>query len=599
MRGLVLLLALATFLVGTVEADAGKSRPSRASSHKRTKAKKPKLRADKGEIRRDRLPTRAKVATGEKRSHAKPGRRLDSSKLTNTEATAQAIEELLRTGPLRTGTTSLYVADAATGKTVFSVYPDDPLNPASNVKLIAMATALDILGPDHRYLTRVLGESPDDNGVIAHDVYLYGSYDATLVKANLVRMAQDLAASGVKQLDGDVVVGSTPTRDGMYRSFLDIKVTASTAGAPPTVVVEPATDFVEIVNTASTTSKKRVRQGISVGAKYVVDASGRKRIRLTITGQITVGKSTSRDVWLKERALHTAYFLRKAMRDAGIVVNGEVHIAELKDYLDTAFSQGYIPVPIAAHRSQRLAEIVARVNKRSTNWLSNRVLVTAAAKKYGGKPDMANGVKAMYAWLEQHTGLKKGQVVVENASGLSYKTELSARQLVTVLRAGLGYSDEATTERAEKIQEAYRDSLAIGGVDGTIKRRFKNVDGVVRGKTGTLSRVVSLAGVIEVSPDRKLVFSIITNGHDPSWKTKIRGGHERLVALLCQYLHKLPTETIEMPADPEPQVTVTITAGEPEEDEDLEAEGEEGEEPELDVVQPETQSPEPQTSEPG
>jgi hypothetical protein len=118
--------------------------------------------------------------------------------------------------------------------------------------------------------------------------------------------------------------------------------------------------------------------------------------------------------------------------------------------------------------------------------------------------------------------------------------------VVTVLRAALGL-EEATALREEKVQAAYRNSLAIGGVDGTIRKRFKTLDATVLGKTGTLLRVISLAGVIDVD-GRQLVFSVISNGHEPHWKGRIRDGQERLIGLLCEYLHKLPPEDDGAPA---------------------------------------------------
>jgi len=240
---------------------------------------------------------------------------------------------------------------------------------------------------------------------------------------------------------------------------------------------------------------------------------------------------------MKERAYFTAHTLRQALLDLGVEVTGDVRVAPLREYLDAALVGGYIPVPIAEQRSKRLAEIVQRVNKRSTNWLADRVVMTAAARRYGGKPAMDKAIDAMYAWLAKHVGLGREDVVIDSGSGLSYKTELSARQVVSVLRAGLGL-EEATSARDAELQEAYRTSLSVGGVDGTLRRRFKHLDATVRGKTGTLSRVVSLAGMIEVG-DKKLVFSLITNGHEPHWKGRVRDGHEKLVALLSDYLHKL------------------------------------------------------------
>src|SRR5882724_2692109 len=103
--------------------------------------------------------------------------------LTAEEDTARQIEKLLR-GPLRYGVTGLFVADARTGEALFSVNADDALNPASNVKMISTATALELLGADFRYPTRLFGATPDA-GVVHGDVYLLGSYDPTLTISGL------------------------------------------------------------------------------------------------------------------------------------------------------------------------------------------------------------------------------------------------------------------------------------------------------------------------------------------------------------------------------------------------------------------------------
>ena len=545
---LVVVAIVLAFLAPAAPADAGPKNRGRKSAVKPGRTTKgtaakhqKKLRADRGEVRKDRSPLKAKVATGERpRESIRPGRRVDLSKLPLEEQVAQKIEEILR-GPLRDGTTSLFVADAVTGKPLFSVYPDDPLNPASNVKLIASAAALDILGPDFRYSTRILGEAPDAAGAIESDVYLLGTYDPTLGKKGLESLAAQLVNAGVRRLGGDVVVGETPTRDGIYRAFASLSIVAGAPGQPPTVTMSPPNDFMQVVVTATTTKKRRVKKGISVTPEWITDEAGHKRLKVTVAGQIRAGKRISRDVWTRERAYFAAHVLRQALRDAGVEVAGDVHVAELRDYLDTALAGGYLPVPLAEHESKPLAEILQRVNKRSTNWLADRVIMTAAARKYGGKPSMDAAIDAMYAWLGKRTGLDREDLVVDTGSGLSYKTELSARQVVAVLRSALGFGDPdpRRRERLAPLREAYRRSLAIGGKDGTIRKRFKQLQATVLGKTGTLARVVSLAGVVEVSPDRQLVFSIITNGHRPHWKGRVRDGHEKLVALLCDYLHKL------------------------------------------------------------
>src|SRR5690606_20462973 len=93
--------------------------------------------------------------------------------LTREEDIAQQIGKLLR-GPLRNGLPGLDAAAARTGEPLFAVNADDPLNPASNVKMIATAAALELLGPTFRYTTRLLGAEPDETGTLRSDIYLLG-----------------------------------------------------------------------------------------------------------------------------------------------------------------------------------------------------------------------------------------------------------------------------------------------------------------------------------------------------------------------------------------------------------------------------------------
>lgn len=564
---LAVLVGVGLFVPELPGAEAGKpARPTRAT--KKTPKAKPakqkvvavakKPRFDKGDpVPANRRPAKAKVGTGDHvRAPSKGKRRIDPSTLPKIEQTALAIEELLR-GPLRYGTTSLYVTEAETGKPLFSVYPDDPLNPASNVKLISTAAALDTLGPDYRYVTRLLGTAPDAIGLIDQDLYLLGSYDPTLDKKALQGLADSLIADGVTTISGDVLVGGTPTRDGIFRSWGELRVTATSAGMPPAVSISSTTtDFILIENKAETSSKKRVKakQGIKIWPSIVTDEAGHQRMKITVTGQIGRGKTVIKDTFIKERAQWAAHLLRQLLRDAGVTVTGDVRVVELGDYMDQSIRNGFIPVPLAEHESQRLADIVRRVNKRSTNWLADRLIFTAAGRYYKEKPSREAANNLMYEWLDRHTGLQRDDLVVDGGSGLSYKTELSAKQVVKVLRAGLGIADKAMDAPDDPVYAAYRDSLAIGGKDGTIRHRYKKLRGTVRGKTGTLHRVVALSGTLKASNGRRAVFSIITNGHDPKWKGRIRGAHEQLVNLICDYLHALPALDDTEPTEGEPVI---------------------------------------------
>ncbi|HUQ04564.1 MAG TPA: D-alanyl-D-alanine carboxypeptidase [Kofleriaceae bacterium] len=464
------------------------------------------------------------------------------AELTREEATAEAIEKILR-GPLRYGTTGLYVVDAATGKELFAVHPDDPLNPASNVKLISTAAALDLVGPGFRYTTRVLGATPGTDGVIAGDVYLLGSYDPTLGLDDVRALGAKLAAAGVKRIEGGVVVGGTSTRDGIYRSRVRVDITAGEPGALPAVTVTPATDFIEITTTATTGKRPRVKGRLTVDSKVVTKDDGSQRLTIAVGGAIGKGKTVSRWVWTRDRHLHTAHVLRTAMRDAGIEVKGDVTVRELPQFVDETAAIGRLPVTLVEHQSEPLSHIVAQVNKRSINWLSDRVIATATALSHDEKPSMDKGIDAMYAWLGRAAGIERDKLVVDTGSGLSYRTQFSPRQIVSVVRAasGLVTHEGEDLAYAAACADAWKTSLSVGGVDGTLRRRFRSTDlrGRIHGKTGTLSNVIALSGLLEGPDGRTLAFALVTNGHTPARKNLVRQAHEDVLVVLDDYLAAL------------------------------------------------------------
>jgi serine-type D-Ala-D-Ala carboxypeptidase/endopeptidase (penicillin-binding protein 4) len=474
--------------------------------------------------------------------------------LSAVEKIADAIETLYK-GPLRAGATSLYVVDARTGEPVFSVDPDAPVNPASNVKLISTATALDLLGPDFRYLTRVLGHAPDPKTGEAGDLYLLGSYDPTLRVDDMHELAAALVDGGVTKVTGDVVVGSVGTRDGIYRALVPIELASGAAKGDPVTVTTPAGyDFVTIKNTATTAKGKRGR--LTFSEAYVTDAAGHLRLELTIGGTMGKAKAITHWLWTRERALHAAYSLRAGLRAAGVEVTGDVRVAEFEDVVGRAAAAGWIPLELARHESAPLAAIVAQVNKRSINWLADRVVMTAAARAYGGLPSMESAIDAMYRWLAQHTTYDRENLVVDTGSGLSRKTQFSARQIVDVLRIASGFTDPDGESVDHECAQAYIDSLSIAGSDGTLRRRFSNTPIAARlhGKTGTLRDVVALSGILDIDPDRPLAFALVTNGHPESLKVRVKNAHEEIVRLLSDYVRTavVPKATQVAPVAPRP-----------------------------------------------
>lgn len=513
-------------------------------------------------------PAAADTATAHPRTHARSAPSLIGSKVVRaavrtedlgaaiprtglTEITPaetrlfQDLRKLLTDRTLRYGTTAVYITDATTGEPIYAVHEDDGLNPASNVKLISTAASLDVLGPDWRYRTRVFGPTPDRDGVAHGDLYVYGSYDPTLAVTHLDGLAAALAESGIHRVDGDVLIGGNADRDGVAHSTLKIRVDGAAPGEPPAVTIEPDLGMTDVVVDAVTHKKGRSRLHVKI--ENITDPLGHERAVIRVSGYIRAKRH--RMYWRRvgNRALFTAYALRAALTRAGIEVTGNPRQLEFADYVRAA-GDSYLPVELATHSSNTLAAIVRRTNKKSINRLADRVVMTAGAGAYGGEPSMEKGVRLMRAWLQQRADIAPDQVRLDSGSGLSYQTRISARQVVRVLREATGLRGASETDDTsanfDPVTSAYRASLSIAGTDGTLRHRFRGtpIRGHMIGKTGTLTRIIALSGLLTGADGHTLAFSLVTNNHRNGARHRVRKDHERIVEALYRYLRTRAAE---------------------------------------------------------
>ncbi|HEY0190076.1 MAG TPA: D-alanyl-D-alanine carboxypeptidase/D-alanyl-D-alanine-endopeptidase [Kofleriaceae bacterium] len=493
--------------------------------------------------------------------------------LTPEEDTARQIEGLLR-GPLRYGTTGLFVADARTGEPLFAVNADDPLNPASNVKMISTATALELLGADYKYPTRLLGATPA-GGVVKGDVYLLGSYDPTLTLGDLDQLAAAVAARGITRIDGAIVAGSDPARDGVYSAAVPIAVRAGVPGAAAIAAPPAGMDLVTIrmaAKTARTAQRPRLTYQVDADPASVPGAA--PHVILTVGGTIGKGGAATYNLPLRDRTAMASYALRAALRAHGVAFAGDVKTGELDRFVTDATAAGNLPVELGRHESLRLADIVAHVNKWSINWLADRVIMTAAALAKQQPPSMELALSAMYDWLGRHPRIAKGDLLVDTGSGLSYHTKITAHELVSIVRSAAGFTADADAGLAH----AWVDSLSIAGTDGTLANRFRagDIRGRIHGKTGTLSTAIALSGVLDIDPDRPLAFSLVTNGTTPISARFTRRAHEQLISLLVRYIkatqkHAAPALLAPAPALVAPPALPGVDHSELEEDPELPA----------------------------
>jgi len=417
----------------------------------------------------------------------------------------RAVRKLLRRSPLKGVRVGIVVADAKTGQHWVRNNADKTLNPASTLKLFTSAAALDRLGPERRFETAILAR---DN-----TVYLRGTGDPELTMERfrpLVRKAS--RKLGSEASIGSIIVDTSAfaggvlppgfgkkNTDSSYRAStgavaLDwgtarIEVFATREGRKPRIVVTPPGAYVIVDNRARTVSGK----GSTI--KIRVKARGQRSVAM-ITGKI--GRKRRGPNWGIRRIEHPPIMAGYAL--AALLKRGGVDIPK-----GVSIKMGVTPraaTLLAAHRSPPLSAIVADMNKLSNNFIAEMLLRGLVQPRTG--PARWKAAKALVTrWLVETVGLKKGSFQYNNGSGLYDGGRFSPRQVVALL---------VHMNRHEH-RQAYRDSLAVAGQDGTLANRLKGDDYTRRiiGKTGTLNSVSALSGYARNRKGRLLAFSIIMN----------------------------------------------------------------------------------------
>ena len=167
-----------------------------------------------------------------------------------------------------------------------------------------------------------------------------------------------------------------------------------------------------------------------------------------------------------------------------------------------------LPLPpgtrvLAAHESPSMAEMVRVVNKRSQN-LHAEMLLRLVGLKARGEGSAQKGHEAV-AEMAKRLGVPDEGWGLADGSGLARTGLLTPRGLVALLAAMDRHPAAA----------AFRDSLPIAGVDGTLEKRMRGTAAERRvvAKTGTLRLANALAGYATTERGERLAFAIVVNNH--------------------------------------------------------------------------------------
>jgi D-alanyl-D-alanine carboxypeptidase/D-alanyl-D-alanine-endopeptidase (penicillin-binding protein 4) len=160
-------------------------------------------------------------------------------------------------------------------------------------------------------------------------------------------------------------------------------------------------------------------------------------------------------------------------------------------------------VPLVDDRSEALAVVLQRMNKKSNNYMAETIAKVIAAETSSPPGSTAKGVAALKNFLDQ-IGVPHADYHIVNGSGLSRDNRVSP---FTILKT-LVYA-----YRNPALQQQFLETLAIAGEDGTLKKRLRTpeLEGNVHAKTGTLNDTIAIAGFLHTHSGDTVVFSIITN----------------------------------------------------------------------------------------
>jgi D-alanyl-D-alanine carboxypeptidase/D-alanyl-D-alanine-endopeptidase (penicillin-binding protein 4) len=426
------------------------------------------------------------------------------------------------------------------GDTLFSLNPDVPLAPASNMKLYSTAAALYYLGPNFRYSTYVLGDGEVRDSVLTGDLILYGTGDPSIsgrmlsgATSVLRSLADSLRAHGIREVQGDVVgdgsyyddvrLGDAWNPDDLMawygapisalsfaENMISVRVLPGSApGQPARVVTTPATQGFAVANQVRT---------VATGGTLVRFERGENQ--LILRGQIRRGHpGVARGMPVVDPAGFSAAAFRSALENQGIRVRGDVRVARSPDESAvtlasprTAASGAASPPPrvLAVHLSPPLSEIVS-----VTNHISHNLFAEALLKLVGrvalGEGSFEAGGRAIRYLLECETETDSAALHIVDGSGLSRLNRVTARSTIHLL-------DYMTRS---DVWEPYSASLPeAAGRQGLRRMHGTPAAGNLRAKTGTIQNVSALSGYVRTANGERLAFSIIANDVPSTWRAK-------------------------------------------------------------------------------
>lgn len=412
-----------------------------------------------------------------------------------------------------------------------------PFNPASTIKLATTLAALAELGPNHVWTTEIHATGPVRDGVLRGDLVLRGSGDPSMVSEEHWRMLGALRRTGLRRIEGNVYLDTShfhlPLEDpGAFdgqplRAYnqpphalivnanaLRFHVMPEPDGRGIRVVADPPLPGLAIVNNLRAVNGDC--GGWQRGIRYEVE-NGVLEPQVIFSGEYPVNCG---DYELLRTAISPETYNREVFR---------LHWSQWGGELQGDVRYGVLPLengpPLLVHESRPLGDIIRVANKWSSNVVTRHLALTLGAARFGPPATIEKSRQALYEVLAG-LGVEVGGMIIDNGSGLSRHTRITPEQLGQVLQAGWD-----SPWRPEFVS-----SLAIAGLDGTLRRRFGDSPeaGRMHLKTGHLNQVSTVAGYVRNRSNEDVMVVLLVNH-----PTAHQGAGSRLQESVLRWVHGL------------------------------------------------------------
>ena len=459
----------------------------------------------------------------------------------NSFAQLVKLEEMLADSLFLNASISFYVADAENGTPIYSHNHKTSLVPASNMKLVSSAVALELLGPGYIFQTTIgyTGILNSRTGELTGDIVIKGGGDPTLGSDYFISHYEDfmeqwveaIKNAGIKKVNGRVITDDShfdfdPAAPRWLWEDLGMSYGAGVFGLSIfdntcVIRVRTAADGVNVEliditpNIDGFTLTNRLRVSGTTGNWYVYTAP--YNLSGWLSGTIPARNENTLRASIPDPPLLAAQILFRRLEADNIEITGAPSTARIENLTNINITH------LTQTNSPELRLITEILNKESINLYAD-TFVKELGKQFGGNGSLLEGRKVIMQFLG-NAGVDTLGIFIEDGSGLSARSAVNAEALVTLL---------IYMKNRGKYFQDYLFSLPAAGKDGTLLQVFTDpvFESNLKAKSGSMTRVRCYSGYFTAKSGKEIVFSILVNNFQGTSRNVIQHIEEVLKEII-------------------------------------------------------------------